>query len=58
MSSADLVLTMVTRPPGSPGVSPVLHTRLSLRLGWDPELEHGADWSVSHIMFLSDNIYY
>lgn len=56
MSSADLVLTMVTRAP-SPGVSPVLHTRLSLRLGWDPELEHGADWSVSHIMFLSDKMY-
>ena len=50
-SSADLVLTMASL--SSPGVSALLHTRLSLRLGWDPELEHGADWSVSHIMFLT-----
>ena len=53
-SSADLVLTIVTMASlRSPGVSALLHTRLSLRLGWDPELEHGADWSVSHIMFLT-----
>ena len=50
-SSADLVLTMASLR--SPGVSALLHTRLSLKLGWDPELEQGADWSVSHIMFLT-----